>query len=135
MRKRSSWKSRGRVGKYRHYAKRGARLDKRSIRTIRVGKHGKLMRVGCPSPHWKRGRCRVGMKAFSLMVPVGKNPGLSLVEKPLTFGGGTRIIIVDGKTQRVQFGGHASKDTVMFKMLSGPHLFETGSMPTPVTIR
>ena len=133
---RKAWKAEGKSGRYRRYARRGkGRIDKRSIRTIRVGRHGKLMRVGCPKGSWspKYKRCRKGMRAYSLMVPVGKNPGLNLIEKPLVFGGGTRIIIVDGKTQRAQFGGHSSRDTVTYKMLSGPHLFEIGVMPIPVT--
>ena len=68
------WKALGRVGRYRHYRKRGAAyrgFDKRSIRTIHVGRHGKLLRVGCPKGSWdaKRGRCRVGLRALSLLAP------------------------------------------------------------------
>ena len=74
---RKSWKAEGKLGRYRRYAKRGkGRFDKRSIRTIRVGRHGKLMRVACPRGAWspKYKRCRKGMRAYSLMLPVGKNP-------------------------------------------------------------
>ena len=76
--RRKQWKARGKVGRYRHYAKRRAgKFDKRSIRTIRVGKHGRLIRVGCPKGQWRRGRCRVGMRALSMLVPAA-NPLLSI---------------------------------------------------------
>ena len=60
--------------KYAYYVKRDTSsrgLDKHSFRTIRIGKHGKLMRVGCPRGHWnhRTHRCRVGMKGFDLLVP------------------------------------------------------------------
>lgn len=74
---RRTWKARGKVGRYRHYTKRRrARVDKRSIRAIRIGRHGKRMLVGCPKGRWspRRGCCRSGLKAISMMVPVAKNP-------------------------------------------------------------
>jgi len=45
------------------------KFAKKSFRTIRIGKHGKLLRVGCPKGRWKRSRCAVGMKAQGLMHP------------------------------------------------------------------
>ena len=56
--------------RYRHSRlKSKSRYDKRSFRTIKIGKHGKLLRVGCPKGRWKRGRCSVGMKAQGLLTP------------------------------------------------------------------
>jgi len=74
-------KKRGRNPKryrYRHIGKRKARLyDRRSIRTIRIGRHGRLMRVGCPKGHWRprlrrkgrKGRCDRGMQGFEILTP------------------------------------------------------------------
>lgn len=42
---------------------------RKSFRTIRIGKHGKLMRVGCAKGKYKRGRCSVGMRAQGLLTP------------------------------------------------------------------
>ena len=53
--------------------------DRRSIRTIRIGKRGRLLRIGCPKGFWrprlkhrgKRGRCDKGMRGFEILTPRG----------------------------------------------------------------
>jgi hypothetical protein len=46
-------------------------VDKRSIRTIFVGKHGKRLLVACPRGQWmpRKKRCRAGMAGVSLLTP------------------------------------------------------------------
>jgi len=56
--------------KYLHKRMKSARkFAKKSFRTIRIGKHGKLLRVACPKGRYKSGRCSVGMKAQGMLVP------------------------------------------------------------------
>lgn len=56
--------------RYRHSKVRSkSHYDKRSFRTIKIGKHGRLLRVACPKGKWKHGRCSVGMKAQGLLTP------------------------------------------------------------------
>ncbi len=60
--------------RYRHFRplrvrRPKARFDARSIRTISVGRHGKKIRVACPKGRYKRGRCSVGMRPYSCLVP------------------------------------------------------------------
>lgn len=46
-------------------------VDKRSIRTIRIGRHGRKMLVACPRGYWmaRKKRCRVGMTGVSMLTP------------------------------------------------------------------
>ncbi len=50
--------------KFYHKKLREARaFARKSFRMIRVGKRGKVLRVGCPKGKFKRGRCAVGARA------------------------------------------------------------------------
>ena len=70
MRRRKRNPPYSRRARYTHKRVRGkGSFDPRSFRTIRVGKHGRLMRVGCPKGYFKGGRCRKGMRAQSILTP------------------------------------------------------------------
>lgn len=49
-----------------------SRVDPRSIRSIYVGKHGKMLRIGCPKGYFnaKTKHCRKGTKAVAWLTPV-----------------------------------------------------------------
>jgi hypothetical protein len=50
-------------------------VDRRSIRTIRLGRTEKRMRVGCPKNYWsaRKRRCSLGMRGISVLLPK-RNP-------------------------------------------------------------
>ena len=52
-----------------------SKFDRKSIRTVKVGRHGGFLRVGCPKGKFKKGRCKVGMKAEGgVKYPKARNP-------------------------------------------------------------
>lgn len=61
----------GKRARYKHRrVRRMSYFDRRSIRTIRRGK--KRILVGCPKGRYKRGRCRAGTRALSVLTPKRK---------------------------------------------------------------
>ncbi len=59
-----------RKSKYMHKKIKSARaFARKSFRTIRIGKRGKLLRVACKKGKFKKGRCSVGMQAQGLLTP------------------------------------------------------------------
>lgn len=52
-----------------------AHFARGSFRTIRIGRHGKRLVVGCPKGQWNRRRCRSGMRRVTMLTPKrSRNP-------------------------------------------------------------
>jgi hypothetical protein len=117
------------------------KLDPRSVRTIRIGKHGRLLKIACPKGHWrpKRKRCTVGTKAFSMLIPrrprakakphvirgvsfrpgrrIAANPGsLKRYRAKLHSASGNRVVVVSARSDQEAL---YTANTVMAK----PHEF------------
>lgn len=70
MKRRAGYNPRSKKARYSHSRlKSKSRFDKRSFRTIQIGRHGRLLRVACSKGKWRNGRCSVGMQGQGILTP------------------------------------------------------------------
>ena len=84
------------------------KFDPRSIRTIKAGKRGAKLIIGCPMGKYAKGRCRVGTRAIAELKPKKKKKR-SVKRKTATNPAAYYVVAITRSTKRLYYyTGHGS---------------------------
>ena len=80
------------------------KFDPRSIRTIKAGKRGAKLIIGCPMGKYAKGRCRVGTRAIAELKPKKKKKPVKRRNPRTSFQpAAIRVVGIDKTTKKIYY--------------------------------